>query len=257
MLFSSLKMRISAVLSTVFILSLGSHRPAEAADIFSIFKKKATEATQAAGLESFSQEQLVQGLKEALALGAEHAVTNLGRPGGYLDQLDVRIPMPKSLKSVESTLRTLKQDALADQFITTMNQAAEQAVPEAAGILGDAIRSMTVEDAEKIIQGPEDAATQYFRKTSGDRLKEKMMPLIQEATARTGVTSSYKKITDLTGPATTFFGFRRKELDLDEYVAEQATEGLYKRMAEEEQQIRANPAARTTELLREIFSGKK
>jgi hypothetical protein len=105
--------------------------------------------------------EMVAGLKEALDTGTQFAVDKLGKPGGFLDNKKVRIPMPDSLSWVESSLRTVGQDELADEFIGTMNQAAEQAVPEAAEVFGEAIQNMSVEDAQGILTGPDDAATRW------------------------------------------------------------------------------------------------
>ena len=115
---------------------------------------------------SLTQDQMVGGLKEALANGVEKAVANLGKEDGFLKDLGVKIPMPASLQKVEKTLRTLRQDKLADEFVTTMNRAAEQAVPEAAAVLGDSVKQMSIADAKSIVTGTNNAATQYFRPTS-------------------------------------------------------------------------------------------
>ncbi len=119
--------------------------------------------------------EMVAGLKEALDKGTQFAVDKLGQPGGFLDNKKVRIPMPDSLSWVESSLRTVGQDELADEFIATMNTAAEQAVPEAADIFGEAIRNMSVKDAQGILTGPDDAATDYFRTHTEDALTERML----------------------------------------------------------------------------------
>ena len=121
--------------------------------------------------------EMVAGLKEALDKGTQFAVDKLGKPGGFLNDKKVRIPMPESLSWVESSLRTLGQDELADEFVTTMNEAAEQAVPEAADIFGEAIQNMSVEDAQAILTGPDDAATEYFRTHTETALTDKMRPL--------------------------------------------------------------------------------
>jgi hypothetical protein len=222
------------------------------ADIFDIFKsRKQTSGSDLAGL---TEEQLTRGLKEALATGIEYSVTNLAKPGGFLSNVMVRIEMPSSLKSLEKAARTLKQDYLVDQFVATMNQAAELAVPETGAILADAVRALTVEDARKLINGPDDAATQFFRKTSGAKLQERMLPIVKAATAKVEVTSSYQKLIAQAAPATRLFGKKPSDLDVDLYVTEKATDGLFKMIAEQEKSIRQNPAARTTELLQKIFS---
>lgn len=213
-------------------------------------------ATSVLSLGSLSEEQITQGLKEALAKGVQNSITNLGRSGGYLSNLNVRIPMPEKLAKIERTARMLKQDHLADEFIATMNRAAEAAVPEAAAVFSDAIRNMTLEDARALVKGPEDAATQYFKKTGEARIQEKMLPIVKQATDKAGVTASYKKLTANAAPALSFLGGSSTDLDVDRYVAQKASDGLFKMIAEEEKRIRQNPAARTTDLLKKVFGAK-
>ena len=195
-------------------------------------------------------------MKEALAKGVGQAITNLGRSGGYLSNLNVRIPMPEKLARVERTLRTLKQDQIADEFIATMNHAAEAVVPEAGAIFTDAIKGLTIEDARSILKGPDDAATQYFKKTGEARIQEKMLPIVKQATEKAGVTASYKQLMAAAGPAATFLNLGSQDLDLDRYVTQKASDGLFKMIAGEEKLIRQNPAARTTELLQKVFGAK-
>ena len=147
----------------------------------------------AASLASLSDGKVAEGLKEALGKGVQNAVSQLGHDDGFLTNLNVKIPIPEKLHTVEKTLRALKQDKLADDFVNTMNHAAEQAVPEAAGVFGDVVRNMSVEDARAILTGPNDAATQYFRKTTQTNLFEKFLPIVKTATEKTGVTSTYKQ----------------------------------------------------------------
>ena len=217
------------------------------------------QVASASGLLSvagLSEEQVTKGLKQALANGVQHSITNLGRQGGFLSNLNVRIPVPEKLATAERTLRMLKQDQVADEFIATMNHAAEAAVPEAGAIFHDAITNMTLADAKSILKGPEDAATQYFKKTGEARIQEKMLPIIQQATAKTGVTASYKKLMARAAPATALFGSAGADLNVDRYVTQKASDGLFKVIAEEEKRIRQNPAARTTELLQKVFGAK-
>ncbi|MGO8932063.1 MAG: DUF4197 domain-containing protein [Limisphaerales bacterium] len=223
--------------------------------------KKATNETGAlpsALTASLSEDQVVQGLKEALGKGVQQAVSCLGHEGGFLTNLDVKIPMPEKLRTVEKTLRALKQDQLADEFITTMNHAAEQAVPEAAAVFADAVKGMSIEDARTILTGTNNAATQYFRRTTETNLYLKFLPIVKQATSQTGVTSTYKQLMEKAGGASTFGSFGRsllggESMDVDAYVTNKALDGLFKMVAEEEKRIRENPAARTTALLQQVF----
>jgi hypothetical protein len=225
------------------------------------FGKKATNETAVlpGGLTaSLSQDQVVQGLKEALGKGVQQAVTRLGHEGGFLTNLNVRIPMPEKLRSVEKTLRVLKQDKLADDFVTTMNHAAEQAVPEAAGVFGNAIKTMSIEDAKAILMGTNNAATQYFRRTAETNLYAKFLPIVKQATSQAGVTAAYKQLMEKAEAANSFGSFGRsllgaESMDVDAYVTNKALDGLFKMVAGEEKLIRDNPAARTTVLLQKVF----
>jgi hypothetical protein len=142
---------------------------------------------------SLTDSEIVNGLKEALSKGTRSAINNLGRHDGFFKNPRVKIPMPESLEKVEKTLRKFKQDKTADEFIMSMNRAAEQAVPEAASIFSDAIRSMSFSDAKGILQGPDDAATQYFRRTSKTRLTEKMLPIVKKSTNAVGITAKVQE----------------------------------------------------------------
>lgn len=221
-------------------------------------KKKSAEQTNgpAGGLNAFSSDQLSQALKEALAKGVSTAVTNLGQPGGFLENPEVKIPIPEKLRSVEKTLRALKQDQYADEFVATMNRAAEKAVPEALPIFTDALKAMTIDDAKKLLTGGDDSATQFFKTRGEKRIQEKMLPVVKEATEKAGVTAAYKNLLDQASGASGFFSrfkINTSSLDLDNYVAEKASDGLFKMVAEEEKRIRENPAARSTELLEKVF----
>ncbi len=200
---------------------------------------------------ALSDEEIVRGLKEALAQGSRQAIAQLGRPGGYLNNPSVRIPMPEDLQKVERLLRSLKQDKLADEFVATLNQAAEKAVPEAAAILGDSLAKMTLEDARGILQGPEDAATQYFRKSSAGQIRERFLPIVRQATEQAGVTAAYKRLMQRAGPYAQLMG--GQATDLDGHVTDKAMDGLFKMIAEEERRIRKEPLARTSELLKKVF----
>lgn len=231
-------------------------------------KKKAAVTNALPSIGSLTEDQTARALKEALAKGAESAVKQLGANGGFLTNLNVKIPMPAGLQKVEKTLRTLKQEALADEFVTTMNRAAEKAVPAAAAVFSDSIRQMTVADAKAILTGPNDAATQYFRRTSTNALQAQFLPIVKQATDAAGVTAAYKAMLAKAGPAAglaqTFggafgrnLGLDASTLDVDGYVTGRAMDGLFKMVAAEEKRIRENPAARTTDLLRQVFGAVK
>jgi hypothetical protein len=215
-------------------------------------------AVAAAG--TLSSDQMVGGLKEALSKGVEKAVASLGREGGFLTNPNVKIPMPEKLQSVEKALRAVGQNQLADDFVGSMNHAAEKAVPVAAGVFGDAIKQMSIADAKSILGGTNDAATQFFRRTTQTNLHSKFYPIVQQATDQVGVTAKYKQMTGKLAGADSLGGLFGKSpttklgaADIDTYVTDKALDGLFKMVAEEEKNIRANPLARTSDLLQKVF----
>jgi len=216
-------------------------------------------STASAALNGLSQDQLVGGLKQALSNGLQHAVGSLGHQDGFMTNLNVKIPMPEKLLVVEKTLHSLKQDKLANDFVVSMNRAAEQAVPVATEVFIDAVRNMSIDDAKAILTGSTNAATEYFRRTTSTNLFTKFHPIVEKATASTGVTSTYKKMTAAAGGSSNSLmkglgGIMGSDaMDVDSYVTNKALDGLFKMVADEEAKIRANPAARTTDLLQKVF----
>ncbi len=208
-------------------------------------------ATAASGV---TQAEAGQGLQQALTQGVQKVVAQLGAKDGYLANPKVRIPMPEQLGAVEKGLRMLGQDKYADQFVETMNRAAEQAVSEAQPVFVDAITNMSFDDALAIAQGPDDAATQYLQRSTGPALREKMLPIIKSATESAQVTSAYKTLASQAGSLGPLAGMvDMKAADLDGYVTDQALEGLYKVLGEQEKAIRANPAAWSTDIMKKVF----
>jgi hypothetical protein len=225
-------------------------------DALGLGTKKTNELSAAAA--ALPQDQVVAALKEALSNGLQQAVSRLGHENGFLTNLNVKIPMPDKLQKVEKTLRSLKQEKLADEFVETMNRAAEQAVPVAVPVFLDAVKAMTIEDAKAILTGPNDAATQYFRRTTGTNLFERFLPIVKQATDKTGVTSAYKSLMEKAAPVKSLgsFGtalYQAESVDVDAYVTNKALDGLFKLVAEEEKRIRQNPVARTSDLLQTVF----
>jgi hypothetical protein len=196
-------------------------------------------------------DQMTRGLKEALGKGLNRAIAQLGSNGGFLTNAAVRIPMPQKLQAVDAILRRTGQGQLADDFVASLNHAAEKAVPAAAEVFTTSLKQMTIDDARGILQGPKDAATQFFRRTAGPQLQEKFKPIVANATSQVGVTAAYKNLLDKASFASVFL--KQESLDLDDYVTGKATDGLFKIVADEEAKIRENPVARTTDLLKSVF----
>ena len=205
----------------------------------------------AAQLEGISNKDAVSGLKAALEKGSQAAVATLGRTDGFFGDARVKIPLPENLARVEKTLRKLGQGKTADEFVLSLNRAAEAAAPEAKAIFLQVIRQMSVQDAVQIVRGPNDAATAYFRAHSEVALRDRFRPIVAAATDKVGVTHRYKKFLKEAGPVAKLFDTR--SLDLDDYVTRKALDGLFVKVADEEKRIRQDPIARTTDLLRRVF----
>lgn len=207
-------------------------------------------ATAKNPVTTLTQSEMSQGIKEALSKGVKVAIDQLGRRNGFLDDAAVKIPLPKGLDQVASVLRQFHQQELADEFVATMNHAAEQAVPQAAEVFAGAIRHMTLKDVRGILQGPDDAATEYFRRSSSAELAKRLRPIIARATDKVGVTLAYKKMMDQAGPmAQMLVG----DTNLDDYITQKTLDGLFLKIAAEEKAIRTQPVARTTDLLKKVF----
>ena len=198
-----------------------------------------------------SNDDIIGGLKQALEKGTEYAVQHLGKSDGFLGNSAVKIPMPEKLKVVEDTLRKLGQDKYADEFVTTMNRAAEQAVPLTLDVLKKGVANMSFDDAKKILNGPDDAATSYLRKVGGEEITQKISPIVAQSTAKTGVTRQYKNLFDQMGFLSSVMD--PDDYDIDKYVTGKTVDGLFHMIAVEEKKIRENPVERTTDILRKVF----
>lgn len=203
-----------------------------------------------AGAFALGDTDVVGGLKDALRIGTERAVARTSAAGGFLDNPKIRIPLPGALETAGKTLRAVGMGAKVDELEVSMNRAAESASAEAKPIFWDALTSMSFSDAQGILSGGDTAATQYFRKTTGNALSERFRPVVETAMRTTGVYQSYE---------TTLASYKKLplassvNLDLPDYVTTQAIDGLFKVLGQEERRIRKDPVARTTDLLKLVF----
>jgi len=194
-----------------------------------------------------------QALKQALQIGTENAVKLTGRTDGYFKNEAIKILMPEKLKTFDRALRTVGYDRDVDDFVLKMNRAAERAAPAAKQIFWDAIGEMTIDDARGILDGPATAATDYFKTKTTGQLTSAFSPVVQRTMADVGVTKRYE---DLFGQARRIPFLDLEAFDLDRYVVGKALDGLFHVVGDEEKRIRANPAARVTDLLREVFGAR-
>ena len=252
-----MKIKIVSLLLAVGVLCAA---PARAGLFDGLTKSLFGASSNNAALAALPETQIGAGLKEALGKGVSNAVASLGRDGGFLSNPNVKIPLPGAMQKIESGLRLAGQGAMVDEFVASMNHAAEKAVPVAAGVFGDAIKQMSITDARNILAGSPDAATQFFRRTSETNLHAKFLPLVQKATDSVGATAKYKELTGKFSSVSalgSLFGAKTggsaSPLDVDGYVTSKAMDGLFKMVAAEEKNIRANPLARSSDLLKTVF----
>lgn len=204
----------------------------------------------ALSLADLSPSDASGGLKDALSQGAKVAIQQLGKPGGFSNDPDVRIGLPGNLGKAASAMKMMGMGAQVEQLEASMNKAAEIAVPQAQVLLLDAVKKMTVADAKSILNGPDDAATAYLNKSSREQLRAKFLPIVKQATDQVGLAKQYNSFA---GQAASFGAIDAKSAKIENYVTEEALDGLFKVIAEQEGSIRKNPAAAATSLAKKVF----
>jgi len=205
------------------------------------------------GSESLSSDEVAQGLKEALTKGVSKGSDLVSQVDGYFKNPEIKIPFPPEVKQVESRLRQIGLGDEVDRFVLTLNRGAEDAAKEAKPIFIEAVKGMTIQDAWAILKGEQDAATKYLKSSTSSLLKEKFKPIIQNSLSKVNATKYYG---DLVNSYNKIPLVQKVNPDLDEYATDKAIEGLFIMIAKEEKNIRANPMARTTELLKKVFGAQ-
>ena len=209
------------------------------------------EALPAAGL---SEDEIAKGLKQALEVGTENAVSQVSNLDGYFKNPAIRIPLPREVRKAEELMRTFGLGGQLDAFVLSMNRAAEKAAPEARDIFIDAILRMNIGDARRILEGRENEATLYFQERTGDRLTTAFLPIARDAMGEVGVTRTWQDLEHRIEKVPLLSDNIR--FDLDRYVTAKALDGLFFVLAEEEKKIREDPGARVTELLKKVFGNR-
>ncbi|GGH88131.1 hypothetical protein CFY91_06300 [Pseudomonas fluvialis] len=204
----------------------------------------------ALSLAELSQGDAASGLKQALNQGAKAAVAQLGRPGGFSSDPQVRIGLPGKLGKAARTMKLMGMGAQVEQLEASMNQAAEAAVPQAQALLLQAVQNMTLQDAKAILAGPQDSATRYLDKSSREQLRSRFLPIVRQATQQVGLAQQYNAFA---GQAASFGVIDAQSAQIENYVTEQALNGLFKIIAEQEAGIRRNPAQAAGSLARKVF----
>jgi hypothetical protein len=207
------------------------------------------EATRAFALD---ESEAASGVRVALERGADSAVALLGKPGGFLDNPQVRIPLPGALERAASMLRAIGQGHRVDDLVNSMNRAAEQAVPEAKPLLVHAVKAMSVDDAVKIVRGGETSVTDFFAAKTRTPLGEKFLPIVTTETQKVSLAAKYNAVAS---KGSTFGLVKAEDANVEQYVTRKALDGLYFMIGQEEKKIRADPVATGSAILKAVFGG--
>ena len=211
---------------------------------------KAVSKNIQSGTGSLSNEEIINGLKEALTIGTDSSTRKLSKADGFFTNAAIKIIMPEEARKVESTLRSFGMSSLVDKAVLSMNRAAEDAASGVTTIFWDAIKQMSLQDGISILRGGDFAATEFLKKNTTELLKIKMRPVIQASLDKVNATTYWKDV------FTSYNKFSRQQVntDLTTYVTEKALNGLFHEISLEEQKIRKDPAAQVTELLKKVFA---
>lgn len=205
-------------------------------------------------VSGLSNDKIAAGLKEALNVGTKNVVAKLGKTDGFNLDPKIHIPLPPTLAKADSALKKVGMGGLTADLETRMNRAAELATPKAQTLFVNSIKQMTLSDARTILSGQPDAATQYLRKTMRPQLQTEMTPLVATTLAQAGAVKAYDTVAGQYAQLPFVSGLKT---NMNDYVAQKAVDGIFYYVAQEEAAIRANPAKRTTELLKTVFGSLK
>lgn len=202
---------------------------------------------------ALSNDDIVAGLREALRVGADRVTAQLGAADAFNADPDIHIPLPPALQDVQSTLQTFGLSSLADDVELKLNRAAEKAAPQTKELIWNAITNMTLDDARQIYDGPEDAATQYFKRVSSDDIANAIKPIVDQTLGEVGAIAS---LDEMMGQYSKLPFAPDVKADLTDHAVQMTLQGLFHYLAREEAAIRQNPAKRTTDLLVRVFGGE-
>jgi len=208
-----------------------------------------------ASAEAFAlgETEAASGVRAALERGADSAVSLLGKPGGFLDNPQVKIPLPGALKNAASVLRMIGQQQRVDDLVDSMNRAAEQAVPAAKPLLINAVRAMSVEDAVRIVRGSDTSVTDFFESKTRAALGEKFLPIVTAETRKVSLAAKYNAVAS---KGSTLGLVKPEDANVEQYVTRKALDALYFMIGQEERKIRADPVGTGSAILKAVFGGR-
>lgn len=226
-----------SLVSTLALLVLGAHQQAHALS-----------------LSDLTDQDASQGLKAALQKGALAAVGLLGQPDGFLGNPRVRIPLPGFLEDAAKLLKMTGQGKRVDGLVTSMNRAAEAAIPMGKALLVGAVKNMSVTDAKKILTGGDNSVTQFFANKTRQPLSEKFLPVVTQATAQVGLADKYNRVA---GKMANVGLLKSEDANIQRYVTAKSLDGLYTLIGEEERKIRQDPVGSGSAILQQVFGALK
>lgn len=254
-------MRSALVITAFFLAALPLSQSAAQSD----WLKKGKDLLDSSGITSgsgssgdatlggLSSSEISDGLREALRVGSQRVVDQVGQTDGYNADQSIHLPLPDSLKKVQSALELAGLSSMLDDLELRLNRAAEAAAPKAKALFINAIEEMTLDDVQKIYNGPEDAATRYFQGKMSAPLAKEMEPMVNESLSEVGAIQSYESVM---GEYRSIPFVPDAKADLTDYVVEKGMDGIFFYLAKEEAAIRKDPLKRSTALLQKVFGAQ-
>jgi hypothetical protein len=247
-----IKQTCAVLFSAVILSSCASDGAPKLDDLKAIAEAAlAGDSSSAAG--ALSIDEITRGLKEALITGSNAVVSQLGASKGFSADPAIRIPLPKSLVKARDLAKKVGLEGTFDDLELKLNEAAEEATPKAKALFVNAIKDMSVDDAKGILQGPDNAATEYFRGKTGASLQEQMRPIVDSALAKVGAVASFNS---LLSKYNSIPLAPKVDADLTSHVVDEGSDGIFYYLAQEEKAIRENPLKRTSQILQRVFGSE-
>jgi uncharacterized protein (UPF0333 family) len=239
--------KLSTLLAIIILISFNS---CKSQIDFNKIKKEGTKILNQGGSAALTNDEIIKGLKEALTIGSKNASGLVSKVDGYYKNPQLYIPFPPEAKKVQETLVKYGQNKLVNDFVMTLNRAAEDAAKEAAPIFIAAVKNMTIKDGLNILNGNNDAATMYLKNNTQAELLKKFKPVIENSLNKVNATKYW---TDVIGTYNKIPTVQKMNPDLATYATQKAIDGLFIVVAQEELKIRKDPAARVTDILKKVF----
>ena len=242
--------KISYLFICLFVLSFQSYSQGWGGKL----KDAAGKVTGGGGAAGLSNDEIISGLKEALSVGAKNGASLASKTDGYYKNQLIFIPFPPEAMKVKDACEKVGMKDKIEEFVMTMNRAAEEAAKEAVNVFINAVKGMSVTDGLKILKGADNAATEYLKTNTSSELRQKFLPIVKSATQKVQVTKYWEPLINTYNKGSFLTGGEKINPDLDAYITDKAIEGLFKLIAQEEAKIRKDPVARVSDILKKVFA---